>query len=253
MVLLLCHAATAAAAGLPAQADLLRTAGKAVERFWEQLASVNCIETVQQEKLSPVGKPIFRQESSFDYIAILQLTGSDVVVDESRSVLHQPGKESRLPLLITNGFPTFALIFHPFYQGAFEYGAPELVTADGRELLAVKFRHVEGARSPSVLKLRQREYPVDWQGTAWIEAGSGAVVRVRAELGKSMENVGLKTLRADVRYAPVDFKEEPGAHWLPSIATIEVETPRQRWRNLHTFAGYKLFSVDVKSAVGGAQ
>jgi hypothetical protein len=251
LLFLLCR--TAAAANIPAQTDLLRKSGQAVERLWEQLSAVNCIESVQQEKLSPAGKSVFRQQSDFDYIAILQITGSDILVDESRSTLREPGKDSGLPLLITNGFSTFALIFHPFYQGAFEYGLPERVTEDGREFLAVKFRHIEGARSPSVLKLRNREYPIDWQGTAWLDPLSGAVVRVSAELGKSMEDIGLKTLRADVRYAAVEFKEEAGAHWLPTIATIEVETPRQRWRNLHTFTNYKLFSVGVKNAVGAAK
>jgi len=251
LLFLLCHAAVAAT--IPAQTDLLRKSGQAVERLWVQLSAVNCIESVQQEKLSPAGKSVFRQQTDFDYIAILQLTGNDILVDESRTTLREPGRDSKLPLLITNGFPAFALIFHPFYQGSFEYGPPERVTEDGRELLAVKFRHVEGARSPSVLKLRNREYPVDWQGTAWLDPVSGSVVRVTAQLGKSMEDIGLKTLRADVRYAPVEFKEEPGVHWLPATAAIEVETPRQRWRNLHTFTNYKLFSVGVKNAVGEAK
>jgi hypothetical protein len=112
---------------------------------------------------------------------------------------------------------------------------------------------VHGARSPSVLKLRQREYPVEWQGTAWIEPASGAVVRVSAGLMTSMEDIGLKSLTADVRYSRVEFSSEQGAHWLPSTAVIEVETPHQRWRNIHSFGQYKLFSVDVKTGLGSSK
>jgi hypothetical protein len=101
-----------------------------------------------------------------------------------------------------------------------------------------------------VLRLRQREYPVEWQGTAWIEPASGSVVRVTAGLMESMEDMGLKSLSADVRYAPFEFTGEPGNHWLPATAAIEVETPHQRWRNTHTFSNYKHFSVDVKTEVG---
>ena len=125
---------------------------------------------------------MFRQQTDFDYIAILQLTGNDLIVDESRTMVRAPQHENKLPLLITNGFSTFELIFHPFYQGAYEFSAPETVQVEGRLLFQIRFRHVHGARSPSVLKLRQREYPVEWQGTAWIEPASGAVVRVSAEL-----------------------------------------------------------------------
>src|ERR1035441_4845086 len=133
--------------------------------------------TVAQQKLSPNGKPMFRQQTDFDYIAILQLTGNDLIVDESRTLVHPPKNENKLPMLITNGFSTFELIFHPFYQGAYEFSAPETVQVESKELYQIKFRHVHGARSPSVLRLRQREYPVEWQGAARVERGAGPPVR----------------------------------------------------------------------------
>ena len=233
--------------------DLLQRTARSVEGFWDELQAVNCVETVDQQKLNAAGKTIFRQQTDFDYIAILQLTGNDLIVDESRTMVRSPQHESKLPLLITNGFSTFELIFHPFYQGAYEFSQPEAVQVEGKELFQIKFRHVHGARSPSVLKLRQREYPVEWQGTAWIEPASGVVVRVSAALMGSMEDIGLKSLTADVRYARFEFKGEQGAHWLPSTAVIEVETPHQRWRNTHTFTNYKHFSVDVKTEVGSSK
>jgi len=243
--------ATATAADLPkGGADLLGRTAKSVVSFWDEIQAVNCVETVDQQKLGPNGKPMARQQTDFDYIATLQLTGNDLIVDESRSVLHAPEHPNRQPMLITNGFSTFELIFHPFYQGAYEFSEAQHVEVEGRDLLQIQFRHVHGARSPSVLKLRQREYPVEWQGTAWIEPGSGAVLRVSAALMESLDDVGLKSLSADVRYARVDFQGDQGPHWLPASAVIEVETPHQHWRNTHTFSKYKRFSVDVKSGVG---
>jgi hypothetical protein len=233
--------------------ELLRRTAISVAGFWDELQAVDCVETVDQQKLSPNGKPMFRQQTDFDYIAILQLTGNDLIVDESRTLVRAPKNENKLPMLITNGFSTFELIFHPFYRGAYEFSAPETVQVDGKELFQIKFRHVHGARSPSVLRLRQREYPVEWQGTAWIDPASGSVVRVSARLMESMEDMGLKSLTADVRYARFDFTGEQGSHWLPQTAAIEVETPHQRWRNTHTFSSYKHFSVDVKSEVGPAK
>lgn len=231
-------------------ADLLQRAGKAEERFWDELSAVNCVESVEQDKLGPNGKVLYRQQSDFDYLAVLQLTGNDLLLEESRAPIRQGGEKKSLPLLITNGFSTFGFIFHPFYQGGFEYSAPRPVEMDGRQLQQVDFRQARGGRSPSVLKLREREYPLAWQGTAWIDPESAAVVRIQAGLMSSMEDLGLKTMSADVRYAPVEFTGAAAPHWLPQVATVEVETLRQHWRNVHRFSKYRLFSVDVKQDVG---
>lgn len=244
---LLAFASAAFPADMMTSEELLRRTGKSVENFWTQFSAVNCIETVRQEKLGKDDKIVYGQESAFDYLIVLQLSGDDLVVDESRVALKETGASKNLPLLITNGFSTFQFIFHPFFQAGFEYSAPEAVRIDGKDLLEVRFRHIHGARSPSVLRLREREYPLEWQGTAWIEPDSGAIVRIAAGLSDNLEDIGLKKLTADVRYGRVDFKEDPGVHWLPTVATIEAETVRQHWRNIHTFAQYRRFSVDVKT------
>jgi hypothetical protein len=62
-----------------------------------------------------------------------------------------------------------------------------------------------------------------------------------------LEDLGLKTLAADVRFSRVKFKDQTGASWLPEVATIEVETARQHWRNIHTFDKYRVFAVDVNT------
>src|ERR1035437_1689228 len=141
----------AAGADLPAaNGDVLRRTAKSVAGFWDELQAVNCVETVDQQKLNPNGKLMFRQQTDFDYIAILQLTGNDLIVDESRTMVRSPQHESKLPLLITNGFSNFRLIFHPFYQGAYEFSTAESVQVEGKELWRIQFRHVHVARSPSV-------------------------------------------------------------------------------------------------------
>jgi hypothetical protein len=228
--------------------DLLQRTGRAVEQFWNQISAVNCVETVDQARLGDNGKIVYRQDAAFDYLLVLQLSGDELVVDESRVALKKsPGKNA--PLLITNGFSTFQFIFHPYFQGSFEYSDPEPVAEAGKALVQVRFRQVRGARSPSVLRVRAREYPVEWQGTAWIDPQSGTIVRIAAGLASSMEDVGLKSLNADVRYAPMQFKEDPAPHWLPATATIEAETLRQHWRNVHTFSKYRHFSVDTKTTM----
>jgi hypothetical protein len=66
------------------------------------------------------------------------------------------------------------------------------------------------------------------------------------------QGLGLVSLYSDVRYGPVDLRTKE-TYWLPNTATIELKTLHQSWKNEHHFAGYRLFSVDVKDEVGGVR
>jgi hypothetical protein len=41
--------------------------------------------------------------------------------------------------------------------------------------------------------------------------------------------------------------------WIPESAMIDLETPRQHWRNLHRFTNYKRFDVNVHQDIDAAQ
>lgn len=233
---------------MPSAADALRRAGKAVELFWEQFAAVNCTESVSQVKLPKEGsKPMYRQESAFDYLAVTHAADGDLSVEESRVKVRSTESKKRPPLLVTNGFSTLALIFHPYYQADFEYSQPEPAMLDGKSVVRVKFRHLRGAPSPSCLRLRGRDYPLSWNGSALLDRVSGAVVEITADLETSMDDLGLRALTADVRYKPMRFSGEEATFWLPAVATIDAETMEQRWRNIHQFTNYKHFSVETHS------
>jgi hypothetical protein len=101
----------------------------------------------------------------------------------------------------------------------------------------------------AALALRGREYPLELSGTAWIDPQTGAIQKIVAEIGNTMEDVGLKNLRSEVEYAPVPFRGVKDTYWFPAQARVEVETPRQHWRNTHRFTDYKRFSVDTEEQV----
>lgn len=245
-------AVSAPLCGAPPLQDILSRSGKAAESFWADLAAVNCQETVLQTKLAPNGSRIAIREAVFDYLVVARLAPDDLRLSESRmqsGKVSEPSKKKNYPMLVTSGFPTLLLIFHPFFQGSYEYAPPEQAALDGKPMLRLSFRQIRNAKSPSCLRLRGRDYPIEWRGTAWLDPSSWAMVRIEAELNASMEDVGLTGLRADVRYAPVRFKDVANPAWLPVTAEIEASSPRQRWRNVHRFANYKRFSVDSTSTV----
>ena len=226
--------------------DLLLRTGRVVETFWGQISGVTCREAISQSKLDLKGKTIYQQEGVFDYLVLLRMEGQDLSVEESRVSQREPHSKKKVTLLVTSGFSTLVLIFHPYYQSSFEFSQQSEEMLDGKHLLRVRFQPIPGARSPSALMAGGREFALALEGTAWIEPDSGAIVRITARLETPLEDIGLRRMESDVRYAPVSFEGGAAVYWLPVSASIEAETTQQRWRNVHRFSGYRKFTVNSR-------
>jgi hypothetical protein len=231
--------------------DLLSRTRQQVATFVEQFSDVKCTEHVKQEKINPNGKIQLREESIYDYLLILTNAGGELNLNESRLAVHEAKADKKnTPMLVTNGFATLSLIFHPLYANSFLFSDPADTEVDGQKLSRVDFKHVPGTRSPAALALRGREYPLELTGSAWIDPQTGVITKMIVGVGSTMEDVGLKTLRSEIDYAPISFHNVKDPSWFPVVAKVEVETPRQHWRNTHQFTDYKRFSVSTEEQVG---
>jgi len=230
--------------------DLVSRTGQQVSHFLEQFSDVKCTEKVTQEKLGKDDKVELKEESTYDYLVILTNAGGELSLDESRLAVREAKSDKKnTSLLVTNGFATLFLVFHPYYAESFRFTALEDEVVDGHRLSKTSFQHIRGTRSVAALALRGKEYPLELSGIAWIEPQTGTIQKIVAEIGDSMQDVGLKALRSEVEYAPVPFRGVKETYWFPAQASVEVETPRQHWRNTHRFTEYKRFSVDTEEQV----
>lgn len=242
------------AASFPARAaepDIVERTTKQVAEFLDEISDVKCSEQVTQTKLDKNGHTIYSERNTFDYFVLLQGTGDDLLLNESRLAdkhTEQRNKKN-LPMLITNGFSMLMLIFHPYYRNSFEFQTMPDEIQDGHRLARVHFTHVRGTRTPVALAVRGREFPLEIRGDAWIDPESAQVARIQLDLVQDMSDVGLKTIAAEITYAPLQLPGWKQAYRFPNVATVDVETLRQRWRNVHTFTRYKRFVVDASSNV----
>jgi hypothetical protein len=227
---------------------LLERTAKQAASFLDLISETNCTERVLQEKLADNGKVVEKEESIFDYLIILSTSDGELSLVESRIAPQgsKQQKKQRAPLLISNGFSSLFLIFHPYYAPGFVFTRQGEESLNERTFTKIHFQHIPGMRSPAALAVRGREYPLDLTGTAWIDPATGSIAQLTANIDSGMEDVGLRTLRSEVRFAPVTFHDSPQSFWLPGQATVEVETPHQHWRNTHRFSDYKRFSVNTK-------
>lgn len=226
--------------------DILGLARKSVGEFWQQFGLVTCVESVAQQKLGKKGEIQSLRKSTFDYMVFLNAEPDDFSVEESRLLQGKESKAKNVPLLIASGLPTLLLVFHPYYEDDFNYRLEGEEMAGGRKLIRIRFEHIPGRRSTTALRLRGRDYPLDIQGIASVDPETGAIQKIIAGLSAPMSDVNLKTLEMDVRYDPQKFRAAESVYWLPSTATINVQTERQHWRNVHQFSNYKRFSVNTE-------
>jgi hypothetical protein len=143
---------------------VLERTGKQVSAFLDLISEMNCMERVLQEKLADNGKVVEKEESTFDYLIILSTSGGELNLVESRIAPEnaKQQKKPRAPLLISNGFSTLFLVFHPYYAGGFQFAREGEEALNGRMLTKVHFQHIPGMRSPAALAVRGREYPLDF-------------------------------------------------------------------------------------------
>lgn len=215
--------------------------------YLTSLADVHCTEAVTQEKLGPNGHVEKTERAKYDYLIMMEGDHDDFRLNETRVAL--PGNKSKpspVSMLVSNGIATALLVFHPYYRDSFTFEVGAEKPVDGKDLIAIHFEHIAGRRTPAALALRGREYPLELEGTAWVDKQSDEVVRVDASLLRDMSDIGLRALEVQVDYKPANLKGAATTVNLPALAVVDVTTPRQHWRNVEAFEEYKSFSADAQ-------
>jgi len=232
-----------------AAADLLERAGKRVKDFWDQIASVTCTEALVQERMNEKGKVALSARSSYDYLISMRWDGQGLMVDESRIPIGSSQKRTpQSALLSTQGFATLVLIFHPEFQSGYSFALDGV--EPGTALVRVAFVPKKGGSSPAALSLKDRTYPIAWEGVAWMDPNEGVITKIQAHWKDPAEEIGLRNLSSEVNYVPIIFRGGERAWWLPEKARIDVKTVHQEWRNTHQFTNYRLFSVETQTKIG---
>jgi len=234
-----------AESGTTAMNTLLR-ARESVAKFFENSANVVCAESVNQVVLGPNGKPAYREESRYDYQFEATSASGNFKVKESREPRKLPFRDPSRTLLVTNGFASLLLIVHPKYETSYLFEPAGEQTVDGATLVEFRFKPIPGGSSPAALQLRGKSFPLPLSGSIGIEKQSGAITRLTAAVDSSLGDLGLQSMSSDIHYELVQFHDPVEAYWMPVSATIDVETRRQHWRNIHRFTGYKRFRATIR-------
>ncbi len=239
----------ASATAAPAT-DPLSRARKQILDYFDKFSDMTCKETVTQLVLNRSGRTIYRENSTYDYQFQTTETNGNWKFVETREVRNQAFRDPARSLLVTTGFASLLLVAHPMYEASYTFEDDGTESLGGVSYDRIRFKPVAGTSSPASLRLRGKNYPLPLSGMLWVDRQSGGIVRLEATVDSGLSDIGLASMHSEVYFVQHQFHGSPIPEWVPESATIDVQTPRQHWRNLHHFTDYKRFEVNVHEEIG---
>ena len=241
---------------------LLEKVGEGVEAFFRDFVNVTSIESISQEMETPrallqpldsVGQEIGMRrgipqtlQRRCNYLIVAHSDEKGIVLEEYRT----NNKGERIDLsssyLLTTGFVSVPLIFHPRYQTG------SLYRYLGRETGRNKLQVLAFAQRPETAELIGSFHLIGGtaviltQGIAWIDPDSFQIVRMRTDLLAPAPHVGLGKLASEIELGEVRFEGVPRPLWLPRKVVVTIEWRHTTYRNRHHYRNYKLFSVETR-------
>jgi hypothetical protein len=234
--------------------SILNGVGKNVSAFFQNFPNTSALEQIHQEKLRHKGKVGAMLDQKFHYLCIVPAEPTGPGFSEYRADLSgSQGQPTGLQdgFMLTNGFASTSLVFHPVYQSqsTFRYLGREKM--NDHDTFVVAFAQVPSrARLNGIFKSGQVSMPTFTQGLAWVDETSYQILRLRTDLLTPLPEVRLERQTTEIDYGEVHFKGLSDAFWLPRSVTVTVGWNGKHLRNEHAYSDFKLFNVATSHKVG---
>jgi tetratricopeptide (TPR) repeat protein len=228
-------------------AGILSAVGRNVEESFRSFPNTSSVEEIHQEKLSRRGKREGYLDQKFYYLCVIPEQSWGPGFSEFRgSVGAEQGQPAGLKdgFMLTSGFTSASLIFHPAYQAqsTFRYLGRQQV--DGVDSYVLAFAQIPmKSKLYGTFKSSDSLVTTFTQGLVWVNPQTYQILRLRTDLLKPLPEVKLERQTTDIDYGEVRFKGVDGSFWLPKDVTVTVSWASRNLRNKHEYSGFKVFNV----------
>ncbi|MGD0695641.1 MAG: tetratricopeptide repeat protein [Terriglobia bacterium] len=233
--------------------DILHRAGENVSAFFQNFQNTTSTEQILEERLSKDGKIRGSLDQKFRYLLLTRPLAQGLGLQEFRTDLQ--GNQSAPSgldsgLMLTSGFASASLLFHPSYQPGATFRYLGRQTIKGHPCHVVAF-----AQKPETARMVERFDTNDasvlllFQGLAWIDQESSKIIRLRTDLLKPQSKIRLQQQTTEITYNPVQFKQVGSVAWLPSEVAVTVEWAGKKYHNVHRYSDFKLFNTQTKDKI----
>jgi hypothetical protein len=234
--------------------SLLSAVGKNVETYFRNFPNTASLEEIHQEKLSHKGRVGETIDQKFHYVCLTPTEETGLGFNEYRAGLSgDVGQPRGLSdgFMLTSGFASASLLFHPIYQAESTFRYLGRQKMDGRDTMVVAFaQRPEKAHLNGTFKMGETSMVTFTQGLAWVDAENYEILRLRTDLLKSLPEVRLDKETTDIDFAENHFKSNAEGFWLPRQVKVSVVWNGRSLMNTHEYSDFKLFNVGATQKIG---
>jgi hypothetical protein len=230
-------------------ASILKRVGENVAILFSSFPNVTCREEVTEQRMGVTGAMHDQVYQEFRYLALASPDKKNVGFREYRTdskgrPLQRQGLDSGY--LITEGFVSLPLYFHPSYQpeSKFRYLGKEVIGKQATEV--VVFAQTSSTHQKERFTIGGESVSVLTQGVAWIDAANNQIVRMRTDLRAPEPEIRLDSQTTRIKFAEIRFKGRSPGLWLPREVEVETRCYGEMFRNTHSYSEFKLFTVQTQ-------
>lgn len=222
--------------------QVLEASGERVKELVDNIAKFAAVEDMLHEQLDKTGNPVTKETRKFNYVAaISEETPGFLETSEYRNLRY--GITDLPDHIVTTGFMTLALIFHPDMRDNFQMSCEGLGEWRGQPAWLMYFRQRDDKPNRFAdYVVGNERYPMKMKGRAWITTSNLQIVRIESDLVKPLPQLAVQHQIAE--YGPVPFKSDKLELWLPQNVEIYLELNRHHYYRRHSFDHYMLFAVN---------
>jgi tetratricopeptide (TPR) repeat protein len=229
---------------------VLKKAGEGVESFFKNFPNTVSLEQIHQERLGKDGKVARALDQDFRYLLLAPTEKWGLGIEEHRATAQGANAAlhgSDQGLMLTAGFASVSLLFHPAYQDGAGFRYLGRQSLDGKDLHVIAFaQNPQRARTEERFSTDEGSALILLQGLAWIDPTNFQIVRLRTDLLAPQSKVRLQRQTTEIHFKEVSFKEVATAFWLPQEVSVTVDWRGRIYRNWHRYSDFKLFNVETK-------
>jgi hypothetical protein len=228
---------------------VVQKAGERVQEMVTNLLKFSATERMEHAELTPEGEWRSEKPITFEYmVETREVRAGMLVVHETRD---DGNALEKFPAhLATLGLPALALVFHPYFSGDYEMTCEGQGNYDGFYAWVVRFQQ-RPDKLPRLRSYRIKDliFPVQLKGRAWISTDNYQVLHIETDLLAPVPAIQLLREHLAVDYRPVHFRKADENLWLQQRAEVYFDYRGHRYRRVHSFSDFKLFTVDTEQTV----
>jgi len=224
---------------------ILKRLGDNAESFARNIPNTASTEDIQQQLLDSWNVSTVYK---FRYLALTDqgvlAAGLNEFRQDSKGHPVDPERMMRGAPIVTSGFISLPLLFHPQHRTGSDFRLLGRQTLERHETFVIGF--AQRNATPLSLHMNPSGHWTTFlmQGVAWVDTTTYQILRMKTWLLPGQTSLADVTTTVD--FSEVRFKHSSLAFWLPRDVEVSVVWKGKLYTNRHHYSDYRFFSVDTQ-------